>query len=201
MRTVRRIALAASLAAMVVTGIAIGQTAGASPRAAATQHSVTVRGVEWRSLDFRVALQYVPDTAGGVYTHLTGSIPLDMWVEAAMPVPAGALINQVTFYFQDCGFGPVGHETALADWYFAAYNPTKAEGHYILPVADAPASTWDCELHSWARAISPPLKVLATTSYVAGADSHFGTGGPDPNSNPDLIIEGAKVRYTCPDGC
>ncbi|HEY7282777.1 MAG TPA: hypothetical protein VID47_14420, partial [Actinomycetota bacterium] len=162
---------------------------------------VTVRGVEWRSLDFRASAQYVPNTGGGISVQVGNSTPPHPYFEAAMRVPAGALINQVTFYLQDCGTQIVGHPGALADWYFAAYNPTKATGHFILPVARTPASMWDCDLHSWVRAVSPPVKVLATTSYVAGVDPHSVTSGNEPPADPKLIIEGAKVRYTCPNGC
>ncbi len=157
MRAVRRITLAASLAATVVTGIAIGHTAGAAPRATATQHSVTVRGVEWRSLDFRFFPQYVEGTGGGVYAHVAAghSTPNHIYLEAAMPVPIGAVINQVTFYLQDCG---TDVPSALAQWYFAAYDPTHARGHFILPVADTPPSMWDCDFHAFVRTVSPAVK-------------------------------------------
>jgi hypothetical protein len=199
MRTVRRITLAASLAAMVVTGIAIGNTAGAAPRAAATQHSATVRGVEWRSLDFRVAPQYVPGTGGGVYTHLLSvDVPAAIYLEAAMPVPAGALVNQVTFFFKDCANN---HSAPFGRWYFAAYNPTQARSHFILPLVKTPPSMVDCQLHSFARTVSPAVKVLATTSYVAGAESLYASSTDAPDTDPLLLIAGAKVRYTCPNGC
>jgi hypothetical protein len=200
MRTVRRITLAASLAAMVVTGIAIGHTAGAAPRATTTQHSITVRGVEWRSLDFRFFPQYVPNTGGGVYAHVAAghAIPSDIFLEAAMPVPVGAVINQVTFYLQDCG---TDVPSALGQWYFATYDPTQRKGHFILPIADTPPSMRDCQFHSFIRTVSPAVKVLATTKYVAGVDTHFVSSADAPAPNPDFVVEGAKVRYTCPNGC
>jgi hypothetical protein len=197
MRAIRKVTLVASVAALVA-GAVIVEGAGASPRAAATQHSVTVRGVEWRSLDFRAFPQYVPNTGGGVYAHVAGSTAPDRTpaFEAAMPVPAGALINQVTFYFEDCG----NDSNAFGDWYFAQYNPTTGAGQRILQAKDTPQAMLDCQLHSWARPVSPAVRVLATTTYAAGADLKV-IGAGDPIPNPDLVVEGARVRYTCPIGC
>jgi hypothetical protein len=45
------------------------------------------------------------------------------------------------------------------------------------------------------------VKVLATTKYVAGVDTHFVSSADAPAPNPDFVVEGAKVRYTCPNGC
>jgi hypothetical protein len=200
MRTVRRITLAASLAAMVVTGIAIGHTAGAAPRAAATQHSITMRGVQWRSLDFRYVPQYIQQHGGGVYLQrLPGATSQpDAWfLEADMNLPAGALVNQVTFFYQDCGV----HGNALAHWYFARYDPAHAGGGFILQSADSPVGTRDCQTHAFVRNVSPAVKVDPTKNYVAGVDSGYANNGDDPTTSPSLVVLGAKVRYTCPNGC
>jgi hypothetical protein len=198
MRTVRRITLAASLVAMVVAGIAIGHEAGAAPRAVSNQHSITMRGVSFRSLDFRVTPQYVPNTGGGVYAQLTGESPPETaYLEADMNLPPGSLVNQVTFFYRDCGVQ--GEPTG--QWYFAAYDPAHAAGNFILPIANTPAGTLNCHTHAFVRGVAPAVKVVATKDYVAGVNSLWRNGGADPTGAPILVVLGAKVRYTCPNGC
>ncbi len=197
MRTVRRITLAASIVAMVVTGIAIGHTAGAAPRASTTTHSITMRGVQFRALDFRITPQYVQNTGGGVYPQNAGPSLEHVYLEADMNLPAGSLVNQVTFYYQDCG----GAGDPLGRWYFAVYDPAHASGGFILPIANSPSGTLDCHTHAFVRSVAPAVKVVATKDYVAGVDSRWTNGGSEPTSAPNLVVIGAKVRYTCPNGC
>jgi hypothetical protein len=109
------------------------------------------------------------------------------------------LVNQVTFFFQDCGSpqqnNPLGH------WYFAAYDPAHAGGAFILDPHDAPATMIDCATHAYIRTVSPAVKVVATKNYVAGVDSAYSVTFDQPELAPRFIILGAKVRYTCPNGC
>ena len=198
MHVVRRITLAASFVVLVAAGIGIGQGAAASPKAVSTQHSITMRGVEFRSLDFRVTPQYVPNSGGGIYAQLTGENPPDAaYLEADMNLPVGSLVNQVTFYYRDCGVQ--GQPTG--EWYFAVYDPAHAKGNFILPIADTPSATLDCNTHALIRDVSPAVQVVATKDYVAGVNSLWRNGGADPTEAPVLVLLGAKVRYTCPHGC
>jgi hypothetical protein len=51
------------------------------------------------------------------------------------------------------------------------------------------------------RNVSPAVKVDPTKNYVAGVDSGYANNGDDPTTSPSLVVLGAKVRYTCPNGC
>jgi hypothetical protein len=200
MSTVRRVTLAVSLAAMVVTGIAIGQIAGAEPRARSTVHSVTVRGMDFRSLDFRVFPQLIPNTGGGIYPAAPfGTAPQPAYLEADVELPPGASVNQVTFYYRDCG-AVAGTFVPLLHSYLFAYDPVHAGGSYILPAADSPAKSCSTTV-PFVRPVSPPVKVVASRVYAVGVDTGYVVMGDSPTTTPDALIAGARVRYTCPNAC
>jgi hypothetical protein len=141
--------LTASLAVLVVTGLALGRGADAATRA--TAH-----------FDLRCGRR----------------LPL-----ARLP-----------------GHAAFGETNPLGHWYFFAYDPANATGAYILPSAGSPVLSCHTTV-SFVRDSSPAVKVAASKVYVVGVDSGFTAFGDRPITNPDLLVNGAKVRYTCPNGC
>ncbi|HXJ66490.1 MAG TPA: hypothetical protein VNN79_22250 [Actinomycetota bacterium] len=205
MRIIRKLTLAAALGAMVVTGVAIGQIAGAAPasRSSTTVHSVTVRGVDFHGLDFRVHPQHVENTGGGVYAQVYPgpNVPNHIYLEADPPLPVGAVLKDVTFYYRDCGSG--SSHAPLGRFYVFAYEPSKATGTYLMPQQASPVVRCDVTV-SFPFTFNPPVKVAAGKVYAVGIESLFSVLGPTPETELaliDLLIEGAKVRYTCPNGC
>ena len=200
MRTFRRAMLTAGLAGLVVAGIAIGHTAGAATRTAA--HTITVLGENFHGLDSRVSTQFITNTGGGVYAQIHGpDVPSHTYLEATPNLPVGAVVDQVTFLYRDCGSSAGGHPP-LGHWYVFAYDPAHfANGSYILNMADSP--TLSCQTTvGFVRPVSPAVKVAAGKVWALGVDSGFAVVGNDPITDPpDLLIAGAKVRDTGPPGC
>jgi hypothetical protein len=191
MPVVRKIAIGASLAVVVVAALVVGGGAGAAPRSSSLR-SVTIIGSEFTSLDSRVYPQYQPGTGGGIYAVAPGDNPTMALFEATPRVPIGAVINQVTFYYRNC-LPPDSMNT-----YFAVYDPAKGTGVLPLPLANMPEG--DCDSSEMVvRQVNPGVAVVGSKSFRVG----FGTKGmsTEPIDTPATLIVGAKVRYSCPNGC
>jgi hypothetical protein len=205
MRTLRKLTLAASLAVMVVAGIAIGHTAGAATghvqlAGTSTVHSVTVRGIDFRSLDYRVVPQHVENTGGGIYAQIPGpNINGHLYLEADPYMPVGAQLKDVTFYYRDCGQHS-DPSVSLGTWYVFAYAPSSSTGSYVMPQTPSPERSCFGTV-PFTHTFSPTVKVAAGKVYAIGVDSGFASSTEQPIDDPRLLIVGARVRYTCPNGC
>jgi hypothetical protein len=173
-------------------GFAAVSAAGAARGAAGTVYSRTVYGPEFRPLDSRVAMQFAPNTGGGVFAVLASGAPTVADFEAPVDLPVGANVTSVAFFYKDC-FNSGG---AHAVYYFGSYQPSVGKFTYHLPEAAGDFGTCSTR-YTFSRTTATVAS--GSRRYVLGADVGTFTG-PD-NPNPDWILYGARIRYTCPTTC
>jgi hypothetical protein len=190
----RRWFTAAAVVLAAGGGLAAVSAAGAARGAAGTVYSRTVYGPDFRPLDSRLAAQFAPNTGGGVFAVLIGDLPPVRDFEAPVDLPVGANVTSVAFFYKDC-FNDGG---AHALYYFGSYQPSA--GKFTYHLREAAGNFGNCTIrYTFSRARATIATVLVDRRYVLGADVGTFTG-PD-NPNPEWILYGARIRYTCPTTC
>lgn len=196
----RRVALvavgvlaASGLLAMTDT---IGSAGGATTD---TVYTRTFYGPDFKSLDFRISPQFLPNTGGGVYGQQPSSVQWsgDYYFEAPVDLPVGANVTSVSFYYADCGPGSI----ELADYYFGSYKPSVGQFAYALPASVGGHSGACGVRYTFTRSKPTIATVLPDRRYVLGAHAYLHVLGDTPTTDPDWTIFGARVRYTCPSLC
>jgi hypothetical protein len=189
--------VAAVLATVVVGGIVIGHGAGAAPRTRATT-SAGPASTPWIFVSGAIPHEH---RRRGVPKQLKTTIPsVGVFLEADVALPGGALVSRVTYFYRDCGHSD--SEANNGHWYFFEYDPAGGGGQYLLPIQSSPKRR--CAVTtSFVRTISPAVRIEATKTYAVGDRSDWvePAGDTDPQLHPGLLVAGARITYTCPNGC
>jgi len=187
----RRIGVAVSAMLLVGAGMGIARIAGAAPEARVTSHTLTIGGLEFRSLDYRSFPQFYSGSGGGVYRlEFMGPDVEKVYFEAAVHLPAGVNVTEVDYIYRDCGLtSPYG------GFYFGSYSPGVGFTDN-LPEADSPDIS--CTKSTFKRVLPTPVQIAAARFYVAGFFSTIAVS--QPAGTPLFMVFGARVGSPCPTG-
>jgi hypothetical protein len=188
----RRIGVVVSAVLLVGAGMAIAGVAGANQRGPATTHTLTLGGLDFHSRDYRSFPQLLPDSGGGVYRLEAYGAHTDyVSFEAGVDLPAGASVTSVQYVYKDCS-----HASGYGRFYFGSYALGVG---FTYHVPEAPLTVTDCTRATVRRTLDPPLVLSAARRYVVGVRDALWYG--QVRTDPLFLIYGARVRYTCPNGC
>jgi hypothetical protein len=189
---------------IVVLGEALMSTSlGQSEASTAVpaSYSRTLTGADFRSLDVRIGLQFIPNSGGNVYPRFlddgSHTIPAPN-LEASLNLPIGANITSIRFYYRDCGYHPGdGQVYPNGNFYAGYYTPSTSTFAYVV---NQTHGTLACGLRNFVKTGSPLAVVGANRQYVVGA---YMIGEVDivASNDPPFVLAGAKVIWTCPTGC
>jgi hypothetical protein len=185
--------------AVAAAGLLIGSSAGAAQRAT-TNHTLTLVGTDFHTLDYRATLQYVAATGGGVYEQdLTNDAANPNYFEANLDIPAGARVTKVDFLVRDCG--QIGGGQSFLDTYLGSLRPGTTSFTYHLHLARVPNNQCGVTTTT-ARTLAQPLLISAVRRYVVGFRDRLSMGpGGAPDDDPNTVMVGVRVHYACSAGC
>jgi hypothetical protein len=118
-----------------------------------------------------------------------------LYLEAALDIPNGAQVQEVTFIYRDCDY-------RYLKFYFGAYNPSSSSFEYytqgnLVQSTNGPSCTTTTSMV--VPLTSQPTITNGQKRYVLGVDPNglFFTDTYDPTFVTNLLI-GARVGYTIP---
>jgi hypothetical protein len=193
----RRAAMSVTMAVLIAVGWLAARVSDGSVRAVTIPtYTRTYLGLDFRPLDVNVFPELASNTGGGIYPIAIGNdindLPPEMYFEARVELPVGANVTEVTFF--ECG--PAGN----AKFYFGAYQPNTRAFTAVLPEAYSPvATTCPTGTHQFTRTGSPIVVTTGAQAYHLGV--HIFALGNFRVTDPIWILNGARVRYTCPTAC
>ena len=192
------------LALIVASGTAVvSATLSQSDAATAvtTSYSRMLIGADFRSLDVRIGVQFIPNSGGNVYPRFlddgSHTIPAPN-LEASLNLPVGANITSVRFYYRDCGYYPGdGQVYANGNFYAGYYTPSTSSFAYVINQTHGVLA---CGLRNFVKSGTPLAVVGANRQYVVGAYM-IGEVDSVATNDPPFVLAGAKIVWTCPTGC